>query len=150
MGVSKALDRLLGIRELEEEQHRLALESALGELRDLERARDAAGAREREGRELVRGSAKSGELADREAGLVETATARRQAWVLAPRIAASQAESIRLRQEFLAKRVQRRQAETLIEEAAARDAGELNRRSQQNLDDWYGSHKHRERTESKS
>ena len=150
MGVAKALERLLRIRDIEEEQRRLALESALGELRDLERAREAAGAREREGRELVRGSVKSGEWADRGAGLVETATARKQAGVLAPRIAALEAESIQLRQKFLEKRVQRRQAETLIEEAAARDAGGLNRRSQQNLDDWYGSHMHRERTDSKS
>jgi len=41
MAVSRALRRLLRIRELEEEQNRLALESALGELNRLEYALEA-------------------------------------------------------------------------------------------------------------
>ena len=40
-------------------------------------------------------------------------------------------------QEFLAKRVERRQAETLIEETEAREAIEADRRNQQSIDDWY-------------
>jgi hypothetical protein len=38
---------------------------------------------------------------------------------------------------FLAKRVERRQAETLIHEIEAQDAVIAGRRSQQALDDWY-------------
>jgi hypothetical protein len=52
-----------------------------------------------------------------------------------------------LREEFLAKRVERRQAETLIKETEARDAIEAGRRSQQNLDDWFGNRMHRKDAE---
>jgi hypothetical protein len=150
MGASKAMQRLLRIREIEEEQRRLALESALGELRNLERARDGAGVRERKGRELVGASAVSGELADRQAGHLESVAARRHMRAMAPRIAASKAEEMRLRQEFLEKRVERRQAETLIEESAAKDAAQTGRRGQQGLDDWFGSRRHRDQGRSES
>jgi hypothetical protein len=75
---------------------------------------------------------------------VETAAARRRVHLLAPRIAASEAGSFRLRQEFLEKRTERRQAKTLIEGAVAQEAIESIRRAQQALDDWYGSRRHRE------
>jgi hypothetical protein len=42
-----------------------------------------------------------------------------------------------LRQEFILRRVERRQAETLIEETLAQDALEDERRGQRALDDWY-------------
>jgi hypothetical protein len=42
-----------------------------------------------------------------------------------------------MRQKFLSKRVERRQAETLIRETQARDATEAGRRDQRALDDWY-------------
>jgi hypothetical protein len=51
-----------------------------------------------------------------------------------------------LRQEFLGKRVERRQAETLIRETEARDAIEAGRRGQQALDDWYRFRLHRAET----
>jgi flagellar export protein FliJ len=143
MGASKALERLLHVREMEEEQQRLDLESALGRLQHLERAREKAGAREREGRALVGESVQTGHLVDRQAGLVETSVASNHARALAPRIAAAEEEVLRRRQEFLEKRVERRQAETLIEEAEAQEAVESGRRSQRNLDDWFGSRKHR-------
>ena len=41
------------------------------------------------------------------------------------------------RQEFLAKRIERRQAETLIERSEARDAVDAARRTQRELDDWF-------------
>ena len=173
MAVSRALRRLLCVLELEEEQRKLALESALGELRRLEAALGSAGNRDRRGRQLVRTGAARGALPgrasggalrreiaprpgpgidppidpalepaiepaiDRLAGIEETRAALRCASALKPRIAAAAADVMDLRAEFLAKRVERRQAETLIEEAAARDALEASRRSQQSLDDWY-------------
>jgi hypothetical protein len=48
-----------------------------------------------------------------------------------------------LRERFLAKRVDRRQAETLIVETEARDAADQSRRGQQALDDWYRFQLHR-------
>ena len=150
MGVSKALQRLLRIRDMEEEQRRLALDSALRELRDLEHARDLAIAREREGRKIIDMSARSGDLADRQAGLVESGAARTRVHHLAPRVTASEAESGRLREEFLEKRMARRQAETLIDGREAQEAIEAIRRNQQALDDWYGSRRQREAVRSRT
>ena len=61
----------LHIRGIEEEQRRLSLETALGELESLKLARRAAAERERQGHALMETGAKSGDIADRQAGLVE-------------------------------------------------------------------------------
>lgn len=137
MAISRAMRRLLRVRDLEEEQSRLALESAVGDLHRLEAALGAAQQRERRGRRLVQTSAQSGELPDRLAGLEETRAGARHAAALTPRIAEAEAEVATLRQEFILKRVERRQAETLIQETAARDALEEERRGQRALDDWF-------------
>lgn len=144
MAVSRALRRLLRIRDLQEEQSRQVLESALGELRRLENARMATFERGCGGRALIRASAQTGQLTDRLAGLEEIRSAGCRAAALKPRIGAMEEEVAELRQEFLAKRIERRQAETLIEETEARDAAESGRRSQQTLDDWYSSRLHRD------
>lgn len=137
MAVSRALRRLLRIRDLEEEQARLALNSALGDLHTLQHALAVTVERYRRGRRLVDESAKTGELPDRVAGIEETRTADRFSHALAPRIADAEQDVAALREAYLAKRVERRQAGTLIEEAEARDALETDRRSQQALDDWF-------------
>jgi len=147
MAVSRALRRLLRIRSLEEEQRRLALESAIGELNRLEHALAATAERDRRGRRLAAASAHTGELTDRLAGLEETRAATRHAAALAPRIAAVELGVAALRQEFLGKRVERRQAETLIRETEARDAIENGRHGQQALDDWYRFRLHRAESE---
>jgi hypothetical protein len=143
MTVSPALRRLLRIRDLEEEQSRLALESALGELHRLKHALAATAELNRRGRRLVGASAQTGELPDRLAGLEEMRSATRRVAALAPRIADAELDVTKLRQEFISKRVERRQAETLIKETEARDAIEAGRRSQQALDDWYRNRLHR-------
>lgn len=145
MTVARAFKRLLRIRDMEEEQHRIALESALDILLRLQNAQAVATERGRLGRLLVVFSADSGELPDRLAGLEETHCSRRIALELTPRIAHAQKNVTQLREEYLAKRVERRQAETLIEEAKARDALDAGRRSQQALDDWFLNRLHRER-----
>jgi hypothetical protein len=137
MAVSRPLCRLLRVLEIEEEQSRMALESALGELRRLERALAAAAERDRGGRRLVALSARTGELPDRLAGLEETRSAMRRLAALRPKIAEMELVVGALRQEFLSKRVDRRQAETLIREAEAKEAIEAGRRGQQSLDDWH-------------
>ena len=147
MAVSRALRRLLRIRDLEEEQSRLALESALGELNRLEHALGATVERDRRGRRLVETSVRTGQLPDRLAGLEETRAASRHAAALGPRIEAVEEEVTALRLEFLGKRVERRQAETLIRETEARDAIKAGRRGQQALDDWYRSRLYREAAE---
>ena len=147
MSVSRALRRLLRIRGIEEEQSRLALDSALSELNRLERAMATTSERDRRGRRLVETSARTGELADRLAGIEETRAAVRHAGALAPRIADSELDVAGLRQDFLVRRLERRQAETLIQEAEAQDAIEAGRHTQQGLDDWYGNRLHREYAE---
>ncbi|MGA3160570.1 MAG: hypothetical protein ABSC77_05080 [Terracidiphilus sp.] len=144
MAVSRALRRLLRIRNLQEEQSKLALESALSELHRLEHVLAAAIERNRRGRSLVQASAQTGQLLDRLAGLEETRSASLHAAALGPRIDALGDVAVDRRQEFLLKRVERRQAETLIEETEAREAIEDGRRGQQAIDDWYSSRLYRD------
>lgn len=139
MPVPRALRRLLHVRELEEEQSRLALESALGELNRLQSALTVATERGRRGRQLVSASAQSGELPDRLAGLEESRSAVRLAKILAARVESAESEVAELRRDFLAQRVERRQAATLIQEMEARDAVAALRRTQQGLDEWHRS-----------
>lgn len=137
MAVSRALSRLLRLLELEEEQAQGALELALTELRNLEAARRGVAERERAGRRLVAASARSGETMDRLAGLEEARLARRLAEVVKAAIAAAEKEVLARREAFLARRVARRQAETLIDAAEARAGAEAARRGQQTLDEWF-------------
>ena len=143
MTVSRALRRLLRIRNLEEEQARLELETALGNRHRLEQALASALERARGGRGLVTASARSGELPDRLAGLEETRAGGRLAAALSPRLTAADEEVLALRDQYLAARVERRQAGTLIEEAEAEAAIDFDRRSQQGLDDWFRNRMHR-------
>jgi hypothetical protein len=147
MAVSRSLRRLLRVRELEEEQCRLALESSTGSLHRLQHALEATVERNRRGRRLIESSVQSGELPDRLAGLEEMRAAGRHGAALTPRIANAELDVAALREEFLAKRVERRQAETLIAEIEARDSIEAGRRSQQSLDDWFGNRMHRKDAE---
>ena len=137
MPVSNALKRLLRIRELEQEQHRITLESALDELRLLEKALDRASARERDGRSSFSASVRTRELTERHSARVETMIGSHHTHALEPHIARAEAEAARRRQEFLFKRMERRQAETLIRATRAADAIEEARQSQQALDDRY-------------
>jgi hypothetical protein len=139
MAVARSLRRLLRIRDLEEEQCRLALESALAERSRLLAALATAAERDRRGRRLAASSAPAVELADRFAGLEETRIAKRVVTVLTPRLTQMEQLIAARRQEYLSKRVERRQAETLISETEQRDAIDAGRRSQQALDDWYGN-----------
>lgn len=142
MAVSKALRRLLRVQYLEEEQSKLELESALADLSRLETALEASARRESAGRRLVHSSAYTGEPEERLAGIEEGRTAARYAVALSPRITTKEIEVASLRQEYLGKRVERRQAETLIEAHEAEEASENGRRAQQMIDDWYGARQH--------
>lgn len=137
MAVSRALRRLLRVRESEQQQRWEALEAALGELRRIERAQAAARQREQNGRRLIASSVVNGDVTDRLAGLEEVRAGSRRAAALVLRIAQARAEAALRQREFLLKRVERRQAEALIDEIEARDATEAGRRGQQALDNWY-------------
>jgi flagellar biosynthesis chaperone FliJ len=145
MAVSRALRRLLQIRGLEEEQRRAALESALGEMNRIGRALAAAGERDRRGRRLVETGIRTCQMLDRIAGIEEARAASRQAAALALRIEATEEQVTTARLAFLAKRAERRQAETLVRETEARDAAEAGRRGQQALDEWHRSRLRRDK-----
>lgn len=134
---AKPMRRLLRVLELEEEQARRLLEAATAELRQLERARASALERARCGRALVATSAASGQLADRIAGLEETRLGQRAVLALTPHIAGARSRVEARREEFIAKRIERRQVETLVRAAEAREAREAAQREQQMLDDWF-------------
>jgi flagellar biosynthesis chaperone FliJ len=143
VAVSRALRRLLRVRELEEEQLQLALQTAEADVHRLEVALAATVERERRGRRLIEASARGGELHDRMVGIEEMRAADRYRAALKPRVEAARQLVALRRQEFMNKRIERRQAETLIKETEARDLIEAGRRGQQTLDDWYGSKLHR-------
>jgi hypothetical protein len=147
MAVSRTLRRLLRVRELQEEQGRLALESTVGELDRLEDAMKATATQDRRGRMLLDAGVRNGELPDRVSGLEESRTAGRIAAVLAHRIEAKAGEVNARRQDFLGFRLARKQAESLIAEAESADAVDSGRRSQQALDDWFSSRVHQARVE---
>jgi flagellar biosynthesis chaperone FliJ len=143
MGVSRSLQRLLRVRGVEEEQRRRALAAAQARLHALQQARAATAKLEKQGRTREIAGMVSGIIVDRQAGLVETAAAEKRARILAALLTAAENETIASRQAFLEKRVERRQAETLVEEAEAREALESGRRSQRVIDDWFGTRNHR-------
>jgi hypothetical protein len=143
MAVSRALRRLLRIREVEEEQRKLALEAALHELRRLDQALATAGKRESRGRRLVTLSTRTNEPADRLGGLDQARAAARHAVHLAERIASATDRIAALREDLLLSRTERRQTETLIDEAAARDSLVAVRRGQQALDDRFAAQRFR-------
>lgn len=137
MAVSRTLKRLLRVLELEEEQCLGVMEEAMAELRRLETALAAAGERSRQARLMVVNSAYSGEFEERLAGLTESAASERLQKALKPHISAAEGFVAEAREAYLAKRIERRQAETLIEEAEAREKVENNRKAQASLDEWY-------------
>ena len=137
MAVSRAMRRLLQVLEIQEDECRTAMESARAELGRLEHALAWSRGRERGGRRLVASSAVTGEIADRIAGIEETRTGKRIAAALAQRIAEAQLAVDARRREFLGKRIERRQTQTLIEESEALERVEAARRAQRELDDWF-------------
>lgn len=137
MAVSKAIRRLLHLLNMEEELRQRELESAQGQLTQLESALMAAGQQERRGRQLVNSGVLSQDLPDRLAGLEEVHASSRLGAFLQQRIELATLQVFERREEYLAKRLERRQAETLVEAAEAMDKVEVNRKSQQALDEWY-------------
>lgn len=141
MAASKALQRVVRIRGLQEEQQRAALEAALAELHQLEAAVAECTVRERHNRRMLEQAAVLNNCADRQSALVELDAARRRNRVLHTRLLAMQNAAELLRAAFLEKRVERRQAETLVAEADARERAVQGRRAQQTLDDGHNDRK---------
>jgi flagellar export protein FliJ len=142
VAISNSLRRLLHIRKLEEEQRKIALESVLAELHNLKVTLGAMRARERGGRERVALSSQSSDPADRIASLVECESARRSAQALEGRIAETASRASAARDDYVSKRVERRQVETVLEEAEEARAAERARREQEGVDQWFSARRH--------
>jgi flagellar export protein FliJ len=137
MAIARSLRRLLLVRQMEEEQARAALKSALAQLRLFENALESAAERERRGRQLFARSAKNGDGVDRIAAVEEVAAARRIASVLRKGEAEGRKQVAAQRSALLAKRIERKQTEALVAKAEGREALQAARRVQQSMDDWY-------------
>ena len=139
------LRRVLRVRALLEELSKLELERQSGELHRLEKS--AAG--QRAGSRAARGDALRRLAAGEAEWMLEIADAEILAWK-SGRLR-SQAESRRpeveaARAEMLERRLERRQVETLVTEAASAEAVEENRREQKRIDDWFQRHGTREKS----
>lgn len=139
MPPGQSLKRLHSIRAAEEEQYRTQMNLALAELRRLEEALENSRERLRRALTLFSGSVHNGVVEDRIAGLEAAALADRLARVLAERIRIANGHFTQLRAQFLAKRVERRQVETLLDAVIAQDLIEGNRKNQLALDEWFRS-----------
>lgn len=139
MPASRALRRLLQVRHLEEEQARLSLENALSALHQHEKALTATEERRRLGRRLVASSARSGDLLDRITGLEESRSAACALEFLAHAVELARTQAKASRESFLSVRIERRQAETLIQEASQKESIVAARRAQMELDEWHRS-----------
>lgn len=136
MAVPNSVRRLLRVLDLEEELRRRELESAQYERTRREQALTMCGERERSGRRWLVAGLQSGDMADRLAGMEEIQTGKRCAAALKPHIDQSAVRVEECRAAFLEKRVERKQAETVVDAAEARETVAANRRAQQWLDDW--------------
>jgi hypothetical protein len=152
MLISPTLRRLLSIRELEEEQSRIALEAAVGEMNRLKIALAGAAQSGQAGRRLVASGVESGNLTDRISGLQEMRAADNLAGALSRKLAIATPEVARQRERFLATRIQRRQAESLIKQSESLAEVEERRRNQRDLDDGHrarSKHKRENRDDTK-
>lgn len=138
MVVRRVLQRLLRLRELEEEQSRLALEAAISDRDRQAQELAAVMSRHAHGRTTFVAGIPERDTAGRTGGIFEMEQASRQRPRIEARLEAADAEVVRQREALLAYRTARRQVETLVSEERAAVLEEAGRRAQQVLDDWYG------------
>jgi hypothetical protein len=139
MDASKSLERLLGVRQAEEERSQQEMEATIRELQRLELAHATSRERGKRARTMVASSAQTGEVMDRIAGLQEIAAADRLDRMLLKRIDVARKDAQEKRQELLTRRLARRQVETLVGTKLAEAEAEANRKTQSALDDWHRS-----------
>ena len=147
MAVSRGLRRLYELRQIEELQKASLFELAVAELGQLKNALEVAHSRQGNGRTLVTRSVMTGETQDRLYGLEEIAAAVRISAVLESRLRSATEKVERIRSEFLNKRLERRQAETLLQSALDREADLAQRKMQLSLDEWTRLRRRGERTD---
>jgi hypothetical protein len=137
MSDARRLRRLHALRMIEEQNQASLLDAAASELRRLNEALNGTRIRDANGRDLLSAGVRSGEMLDRIAGLEESASAARVSCVINERLRRGEGEFRQIREQFLLKRLERSQAETLFHSAVEREAQEALRKGQIALDDWH-------------
>jgi flagellar export protein FliJ len=137
VSASRSLRRLLELRRAEEEHRKAQLQLAIGELSRLELSLRSARAQTQRGRALLAESIRTGDTEGRLTGMHEVEGSERRVHLLSARVRSLEAAVEKLRGDLLAKRLERRQAGSLVESAMAREDLERRRRSQLALDDWF-------------
>lgn len=131
------LHRVYDVRKVQERQQRVRMESALARLRLLQDTLMTVLENVKHARALIVSSVSSDEQFDRIAALQEVTTSERRRKFLQQQIAVAEAEVASMRQEFMGKRVERRQVESLLDAARIRLQIEEKRKIQMALDDWH-------------
>lgn len=137
MKKASQIRRLCTLRKLEEQHRASLLEEAKQRLQQIDVAIERSGEQRVQGRVLITESIVRGSVADRVAGLEEIECAKRKAGAL--RSARTRVEEqLRLsRDKFLSKRMERRQAEAVLDASLQEEAWSVARKSQSELDDWH-------------
>lgn len=139
MSTPDSLHRLHELRKAEEEQRKGMLRKALGEVHELKSALKVAFGRLIQGHALLRQSLLSGELGARLSAHEEIAGSSRLVNALNLRISAAETVAEKMRDDLLAKRLERRQAAKLLASIIEREELQERRKTQAALDDWYRS-----------
>jgi len=123
---------------MEEEQSRLQLERMVADRNCRQAELEAALDRKLNvGREFM-ASVQGGDRPGRCGAAMEMKLAGKKVVTLLPLLRAAETELLRGRDEYLGRRTQRQQLETLLVNARRAAETEVARRAQQILDDWYG------------
>jgi len=138
MSGKKAFLRLMRLRELEEEQSRQVLELSVGRHREIQGELAQATSRQAESRAQFVASAGEADTSGRCGAMLEMSFAAQQQHQAQLALQAADLAVATQRAEFLVRRTERRQVETLLRQQRSLLEIETRRRAQQILDDWYG------------
>jgi flagellar export protein FliJ len=136
---AQTLHRLHGVRQAEESRSRTYLDTALAELHRHKDALTNAIELRSASRALLASSVRSGEPIDRIAAMQALAAANLTLKLLQTRIGLAQKKVDAIRQESLAKRIERRQVESLLDALNAQEKEEERRKIQAALDEWHNA-----------
>lgn len=134
MPVSRALRNLLKVRNLETEQRRVMLKSAMSELHVLQDALAHARTR-RTGARAAALELGLLDVLDRSAFLLQQDTEARLEKALEIRRSDASERAEDARVQFMQKRTEQRQAETLVQAAEKRETADMERRLQRTIDE---------------
>lgn len=139
MSRASQLSRIRELRRLEEQQQAALLASGKKKLEQVDEALHSLKVGRLEGRTLFGEGSRKGDLASRIAGAEQIAYSTRKTGDLMRLKAYFQNSVEKLHEQFLSKRAERCQAESLLDAVLEEEATEADRKGQSALDEWYRS-----------